>query len=237
MAIEEMKQKKKEYGYTYSQISKLSGVPLGTVQKIFGGATESPRYETLMALTQIFRPKDVRYSSGKPYYSDMVCDSTSSYQAKKHGEYTVEDYYALPDDCRAELIDGVFYDMAAPRTTHQIMVGEIFMQLKLFIKSKNGFCIPMIAPAAVRLDYDNKTMVEPDIFVVCNNDKIRDYCFYGAPDFIIEVLSPSTRKKDMITKLNKYMNAGLTFAKFWNLLHFYMKALRKYKHFEKKADA
>ena len=66
-----------------------------------------------------------------------------------------------------------------------------------------------VAPVDVQLNCDNRTMVEPDVIVVCNRDKIIRRCVYGAPDFIVEVLSPSTKKKDLTIKLNKYTEAGV----------------------------
>lgn len=213
MTLEEMKQKKKEYGYTYEQIAHLSGVPLGTVQKIFGGITESPRYETLLALEKIFLRKEYSYSAPDPSKCNMVCESPSPYLAKRQGDYTVDDYFSLPEDFRAELIDGVLYNMAEPRTIHQMLVGEIYLQLRLFLKEKKGTCLPFLAPIGVQLDCDNKTMVEPDVLVVCNRDKVRGRNVYGAPDFVVEVLSPSNRRKDTVLKLNKYLNAGV--REFW----------------------
>lgn len=67
----------------------------------------------------------------------------------------------------------------------------------------------MISPLDVQLDCDEKTMVQPDVIIVCDRSKIINRCVYGAPDFVLEVLSKSTRRKDMIIKLNKYMNAGV----------------------------
>ncbi len=128
---------------------------------------------------------------------------------KRQGEYTVEDYFRIPDGVRAELIDGVLYDMDSPTMYHQIIAGEIFAIIRNYIKDNKGTCIPFIAPAGVQLDMDDKTMVEPDVFVVCNRDMIRERNMVGAPDFIVEVLSPSTRSKDMKLKLSKYMNAGV----------------------------
>ena len=93
MTIADMKKRKKELGYTNEKISELSGVPLGTVQKIFAGVTESPRYETLQALERVLGRR-----------SDMVMDPPAYYSssfAKRPGEYTTEDYYALPSDRRA----------------------------------------------------------------------------------------------------------------------------------------
>ena len=67
----------------------------------------------------------------------------------------------------------------------------------------------MISPVDVQLDCDDKTMVEPDVIIVCDRSKIIRKCVYGAPDFVMEVLSKSSKKKDMFIKLNKYLNAGV----------------------------
>ena len=196
MTINEMKEKKKEKGYTYAQMSVLSGVPLGTIQKIFSGETESPRYDTLQALEQLFSEKST------------VCEETS-YQAGRNGSYTLDDYYALPDEQRVELIDGYFYDMSAPTFHHQSIGGEIYRQIANYILERKGSCRPFIAPVDVQLDCDNKTIVEPDVMIVCDRDKLYKNRIYGAPDFILEVLSKSTRRRDMVIKLQKYANAGV----------------------------
>lgn len=198
MTITEMKKQKKAFGYTNEKIAELSGVPLGTVQKIFAGVTESPRYDTLLALEKAFHQ-----------YPDRVSEAGTQYQVKKQGEYTLDDYYALPDERRVELIDGVIYDMASPTSIHQIMSTCIWHQLIDYIEKKKGNCIPMVAPLDVQLDCDDKTMVQPDVLIVCDHDKVIRRCVYGAPDFVVEILSPSTKKKDMFIKLNKYMNAGV----------------------------
>lgn len=206
MTIDEMKQIKKEKGYSYAQIAELSGVPLGTVQKIFGGNTESPRYSTLQALEEFFLSE-----TSNDNIPNMVCEEAPYHAAveKKQGEYTVEDYYALPDDRRVELIDGVIYDMSSPTFVHQDILSEIFWQIKKHIDSKKGNCKPLMSALDVRLDCDNKTIVQPDILIICekNKDKIRRWGIMGAPDFALEVLSSSTRKKDMTLKLHKYANA------------------------------
>lgn len=199
MTIQEMKERKRELGYTYAQISALSGVPLGTVQKIFNGSTSSPRYDTLRALEQVLR------GSSEP----LIREASTPYMAKEQGEYTLEDYYKLPDDPRMELIDGVLYDMTAPTSGHQLIIGFIYAQLFNHVATHKGSCLPMVSPVDVQLDCDDKTMVEPDLLIVCDRDKVIDRCVYGAPDFIIEVLSRSTKKKDAVIKLNKYLNAGV----------------------------
>lgn len=128
---------------------------------------------------------------------------------KRKGEYTLEDYYNMPEDRRVELIDGVIYDMAAPTPLHQLIAGAVYAGIRAFIRENGGDCIPFIAPADVQLDCDSRTMVQPDVFILCKRDKLKRFGIYGAPDFVLEILSGSTRKKDMTVKLAKYMEAGV----------------------------
>ena len=134
---------------------------------------------------------------------------------KQQGEYTLEDYYALPDDSRVELIDGVFYDMSAPSFVHQHLISDILGTLKEFFDKKKGNCMPMVAPLDVNLDCDEKTMVQPDVLILCDRSKIRKWGLYGAPDFCMEILSESTRHKDCVKKLQKYIDAGV--KEYWIL--------------------
>lgn len=200
MTIEEMKQRKKELGYSYEQLSKLSDVPVGTIQKIFGGITKTPRYETISALEKVLSEKT---------RGSVVEEAVAYYGEKRQGEYTLEDYYALPDDQRVELIDGVFYDMSSPTHIHQIISGEIYNRISNYIKANKGNCVPAMAPLDVQLDCDNRTMIQPDVIILCDRDKFQRGVIYGAPDLVVEVLSKSTRKKDMFLKLTKYMEAGV----------------------------
>lgn len=208
MTIDDMKRIKQQKGYSYVMISQLSGVPLGTVQKVFSGETESPRYDTLQALERAFRPEPAaNVLREDPGYGTA--------NMKRQGEYTVEDYYALPDDQRVELIDGVFYDMAAPTKLHQRIVGEIHFQIADYIKRNNGNCEPLLSPLDIQLDCDDRTMVQPDIGILCDTGKGRKWGIYGAPDFVLEVISPSSRRKDFTIKMPKYMQAGV--REYWIL--------------------
>ena len=139
----------------------------------------------------------------------FVCE-TSAYEVRKsQGEYTIEDYYCLSDDDRKELIDGVFYDMASPSHIHQFLAAEIYRSIGNFIEKKKGMCFPFIAPLDVQLDRDDKTMVQPDVMILCDRNKLKSGRICGAPDFVVEVLSPATSKKDRFIKLMKYENAGV----------------------------
>lgn len=232
MTIEEMKALKKEKGYSYEQIAELSGVPLGTVQKVFCGVTKYPRFSTLQALEKVFRNgeavsyeyqrvakenkegetehKPVSYQLSGEQSGNKVEERAAAYQAvKKQGEYTIDDYYALPDDRRVELIDGVIYDMSSPSFVHQGIAGEMYRQISNFLRENKGECVVRISPVDVQLDCDNRTMVQPDVLIVCDRSKIRRWGIMGAPEFLVEVLSPSTRRKDCGKKLSKYMDAGV----------------------------
>ena len=207
MTLEEMKKIKQERGYSLAQLSNYSGVPLGTLQKIFSGETETPRYATRKALENVLSDEKYEYEREE----QMVEESTvyEAARSKKQGEYTLEDYYTLPDDRRVELIDGMIYDMNAPTFVHQHISGVIYNTIRKFIDSKNGSCIPMYAPVDVRLDCDNRTMVQPDILILCDKSKICKWGIMGAPDFCLEIISESTGRKDYIKKLQKYTDAGV----------------------------
>lgn len=123
--------------------------------------------------------------------------------------YTEADYYALPEDVRAELIDGQIYYQAAPSRIHQKILSEVHTVINNYIKSKDGSCEVYPAPFAVKLKEDRKTIVEPDISVICDRGKLTDMGCTGAPDWIVEIVSPSNSSHDYIRKLNLYADAGV----------------------------
>lgn len=127
----------------------------------------------------------------------------------KSNNYTVEDIYALPDGQRAELIDGQIYDMAPPSYLHQKLVMELSATIRDYVKSHGGPCEVLPAPFAVFLNQDDHNYVEPDVSVICDPGKINDRGCNGAPDFIIEIVSPSSQRMDYLTKLFKYRTAGV----------------------------
>lgn len=123
--------------------------------------------------------------------------------------FTVEDIEALPEGKRAELIDGVIYDMASPSATHQRLLGEFFYQIRDYIRRSGGDCEVFPAPFAVYLNKDAYNYVEPDISVICDPSKIDEKGCHGAPDWVIEIVSPSSRTMDFLRKLLKYQEAGV----------------------------
>ena len=124
-------------------------------------------------------------------------------------DYTVEDIYALPEGTRAELIDGQIYYMAPLGRRHQNLLFSISRVIADYIDQKGGSCEVDIAPFAVFLNENDKNYVEPDISVICDTSKLNDRGCNGAPDWIIEIVSPASRKMDYFTKLFKYRTAGV----------------------------
>lgn len=117
--------------------------------------------------------------------------------------YTTEDIYALPDGQRAELIDGSMYLMAHPKRIHQKFVHFLDVTIDNYIREKGGDCEVYPAPFAVFLSKDDRNYVEPDISVVCDRGKLTEDGCSGAPDWIVEVVSPGSRRIDYYMKLFK----------------------------------
>lgn len=123
--------------------------------------------------------------------------------------YTEEDYYNLPEDVRAELIGGQIYYMSAPGRIHQKILMALSKIIANYMDSNGGTCEVYPAPFAVQLFGDRKNIVEPDISVICDPGKLTDRGCTGAPDWIIEIISPGNASHDYVRKLNLYMDAGV----------------------------
>lgn len=244
MDITYLRERKEKLGYTNEKISALSGVPLSTVNKIFGGFTSRPRLNTLQSIEcALFPEKHSSYEAAM--YKDIVHNLTLDYAGRveespmfdeykylssefskeqgskvekvlswKHqGEYTIDDWRSIPDGLMAELINGTIYDRNTPSKKHQFIVTRLAAQLDAAIESRGGAdCLVLTAPTGVQLDpEDNKNGFIPDVIVVCDREKYSggEEEIIGAPDFVAEVLSPSTEKYDTTIKLEKYWDAGV----------------------------
>ena len=122
---------------------------------------------------------------------------------------TLEQYEALPEDLRVEVFDGVVYDMASPSQEHQTISMELSTVLNTYIRGKKGSCRVFHAPFDVKLSEQPLTIVQPDLMIVCDKDKLDGKRCNGAPDFIIEIVSPGNPSDDYIRKLYYYKNAGV----------------------------
>ncbi len=132
-------------------------------------------------------------------------------QATAKGEimYTVEDIQALPEGVRAELIDGEIFYMASPSWTHQSTLMWLSTTIFNFIRENQGKCQVLPAPFGVFIKKDNKNYVEPDVSVICNRDKLDEQGCHGAPEWVMEIVSPNSRTMDYARKLELYNAAGV----------------------------
>jgi len=132
----------------------------------------------------------------------------------KEERYTFADILNWDIDARIELIDGMPYMMAPPTTEHQRILMELSYQLRAFLEGKKCQVFP--APFGVRLfskkedrPEDETGLLEPDITVVCDPGKLDKHGCKGAPDFIVEIISPSSQRRDRLEKYNLYQMAGV----------------------------
>jgi Uma2 family endonuclease len=153
--------------------------------------------------------------------TEGIEESDMGFALKTDEHYTYRDYLTWPDDVRCELIDGKVYMMApASFLSHQDVVGEIFFQVKQALRGKS--CRTLMAPVDVRLpksaeaDEQTDTIVQPDVLVVCDSSKLDRRGVRGAPDWVAEVLSPSTASRDQIEKRRLYERHGV--REYW-LVH------------------
>ncbi|EHQ89895.1 Uma2 family endonuclease [Desulfosporosinus youngiae] len=129
-------------------------------------------------------------------------------------KYTYADYLTWPEGERWEIIDGVPYMQAAPSWQHQAISGNIFGQFYEYLKGKScqifaapfDLCIPEFNESDEKI---SNVISQPDIVVICDKSKLRKTGFFGVPELIIEIISPSTARTDKITKFNKYEKVGV----------------------------
>lgn len=130
--------------------------------------------------------------------------------ALKHFELiTIEQYEDLPEDAHIEVFEGIPYNMASPSQEHQTISMELSTTINNYMKKRQGSCRVFCAPFDVKLNDSPLTIVQPDLMVICNPDKLDGKRCNGAPDFIIEIVSPGNPADDYIRKLYYYKNAGV----------------------------
>lgn len=127
----------------------------------------------------------------------------------KQDYYTTDYINALPEGKRAELIDGEIYDLASPSRIHQKILHILDKKIGNHIDAMHLPCEVYPAPFAVYINLDDYNYVEPDLSVICDRDKLSDRGCEGAPDWVIEIVSPSSQRMDYLIKLRKYQSAGV----------------------------
>ena len=142
-------------------------------------------------------------------------DAAKTLDIEENAKRTLEDYNALPEEARVELIRGEFYDMAGPNRRHQGILGYLHSAIYNWIAAKGGECKVYMAPFDVHIEssadgknpYD--TVVQPDISVICDKDKLTNQGCEGAPDWVIEIVSPGNARHDYLRKLSLYEKNGV----------------------------
>ena len=122
---------------------------------------------------------------------------------------TLEEYEAFPEDIRAEVFDGQIYFMASPSQLHQTVLTELLVSIHDHLRKGDGRCQVFPAPFDVKLSDKPLTIVQPDILIVCDKEKLDGKRCNGAPDLTIEIVSPSNAADDYIRKLYYYKNYGV----------------------------
>ena len=152
------------------------------------------------------------YSAHRGLPDGMVMEQAPAYgTAKEVRKYTIYDYFHFPDDRpRCELIDGIIYDMTSPTLHHQWVLTQLGREFSNYIDEHNGDCRAFVAPLDVTPDpADIYTIVQPDVMIICDRSLLEGKYCEGAPDLVVEILSPSTRRKDLTIKTAKYASAGV----------------------------
>jgi Uma2 family endonuclease len=149
--------------------------------------------------------KDITYEVDLK--TSMICEPVSVYKVDRI--YTYEDYLNWPEDERIELIDGKIYHMSAPTKRHQELLIRLSSRFHNYLHGRS--CEVYFAPFDVRIDLDlgKDSVVQPDLVVICDDEKLDEKGLNGAPDLLIEVLSKSTAGKDRGIKYNKYLAVGV----------------------------
>ena len=231
MTIDEMQKIRKERGYSIALLAEYTGVPAGTLTKIFSGVTKRPRTSTLLAIEKVLKDDGGHYAgktsdydlrSRKEQTPAMVRDGPEagayrSYEGGLHsyvdcdvpGPYRVSDMEELPEETRAELINGHLFYLESPTLIHQEIISSVFLAFANHIRAKKKRCKVLMAPMDVQICRDDMHLFQPDLMVVCDPEKVSMKRIVGAPDFVLEVLSPASRRKDLIDKTVWYEKAGV----------------------------
>ena len=209
MTISDIKQLKERDGMTEEQISELTGIPLFIVDGIFSGEIEEPKYMTPLEFEELLT------RLGIPFYHDeskgypcLIREEATSYNYHAR-RYALGDMEKICDIILMEVINGKMHAMSAPSRMHQFLVSKLLIRIGNHIEKKRGKCHVYPAPFGVRLFSDDETWVEPDILVICKKNIMTDSGCDGAPDLIVEIVSPNNVFHDYVTKLVKYQQAGV----------------------------
>ncbi len=148
-------------------------------------------------------------------YRDYIKEEARDYNSKNYERVSYQEYLELVEssDQRYELIDGEIFLMASPSFRHQMLVNEISWHLNNYFR--NHKCSSLTSPLDIKLQgyapkfKEDPNVVQPDLIIICDPENVEDDKYQGVPSLLVEVLSPSTKKRDLILKLNLYLKSGV----------------------------
>lgn len=151
----------------------------------------------------------LRIIANSPSFQERKCSMMPPAFQSQPETITLEQYEALPEEKRIEVFDGIIYDMASPSQIHQSLSMQLSTAINNYLLRKKGPCSVFSAPFDVKLSDKPLTIVQPDIMIICDKNKLDGKRCNGAPDFIIEIVSPGNPADDYIRKLYYYKNTGV----------------------------
>jgi len=152
--------------------------------------------------------KEITYETDSKLLG-FVNEAKVAYQEDEEIEY--EKYLNLPKMIRAEFINGKIYYLGTPNLKHQELLMRLSLRFGNYLHGKS--CKVFFAPFAVKIDFEfdklSKNTLQPDLLIICDDEKLSKQSVNGAPDLVVEILSPSNHKHDKIFKFNKYLSVGV----------------------------
>ena len=210
--IETLNKRRKELGLTYEDLSVKTGIPVSTIQKIFGGYTKSPRYNNLVALEQalIYAPRgELAPGLHDERFEQMEIEEEALVYYENRGPYTVADLKAREDGEHYELIEGFYCVRGCPSIRHQVIISSLLATFMTYIRAHEGPCLVLPPDTGLAPEDDEKTYLKPDLAVVCDYEKMNAEELIRGPELTVEVVSPTSRQRDFYTKARLYENFGV----------------------------
>ncbi len=228
MNLETLKKRKKELRLTNKDVARLSGVSLGTVNKIFSGATKAPQVDTMQAILGVLKLEEYEFYDGKMEREPLRAERIKgSFPGRlREPQMTAEDYRMLDKRKQTELIEGKLIRHQSPSWNHQELISGVLCNVRNYIREKGYGCHAICGPIEVQLECVNgDTIVQPDLVMLLGEEQIGLRGLLRAPEFVMEVLSESEQEQEMVVKPDLYMGAGV--QEYW-LVNLYQRQVIVY---------
>ena len=220
--LQEIKNRKKALKLTTAELADRAGLPVSTVSKIMTGETKNPSYVTIEKIESVIAHEEMcrrvyAYFKLLKEYIDNHTDETVDQIEfeKKYGnlaldkKLNIDFLHELGEDKQIELINGHLIYNEAPNIHHQMIVQNLGRIIDDFIRSNSGKCRMFNVGVNLYFEEDDNSLLIPDLVVLCDDSKLSESGITGTPDWIIEVVSRSTRRVDYNEKMHKYMGTGV----------------------------